>query len=759
MKQTIQTILFITILIIHINAQNNENTNDNSNNSNNQILTIISQNTLFIYPLSSNCQITSSSFPQSIKTNQKITQYIFLKGKESNYVIGEIDLTNTNVEEIIIEDGYTQIQNYAFIGISKQSSVIFILPNTLEKLGRCSLSCGFDSIKQTCEKFVDEKLVYCGIKENFQNCVSDELLCAVVDDVKVSDKYQFKSFLSKNVTVNDTHCDQPYIIIEKNNVGNSILSVYGKGIITRDTVMNVLNEFEQQLQLKNQSIYMNNSNVDINGNENKKLYVFDELIIHDGIWEIDSLTFSYIQIKQISLGKTIRKIGENAFSNNEYVTEIILPSSVVTIGKQAFQNCKSLKYLTLPYLIETIPNDILHGCESMKEIVYNGKSDTIQGGNMTITESITIQIKVLDTRYDDSTFGGYSVTKLEESEVFEQVYIFQTDVLKPPNHMDCIFSSNPDSIGFLFGFGMILLTCCIFLVLLWMRNCQGDFFDDYFYPIVIVSMIPVILILLFLLACGIGSNIVFGTIDETKVIEEWTTEKPINVTIPIQMAVYSILGYICYVLSVTIPLFKYEPDKHQYVSPMFCGITFIFCGLCSILHWLFGNHFGSVYPCVEYDDYQHDEELYSYALKGYHILFYTIVITTIICFLEIIFLISGHLTEEVNFWGCEKMHNSCLKCKDKYAEKWSYVSPVIEYISRNMRFCRLRKQVKRNQKLKVKMKSSSCFSCCKCCKKIEIPPGMKMENGVLVHDLKCEDVSINEIMSVSEMSEVVIENI
>ena len=50
-------------------------------------------------------------------------------------------------------------------------------------------------------------------------------------------------------------------------------------------------------------------------------------------------------------------------------------------------------------------------------------------------------------------------------------------------------------------------------------------------------------------------------------------------------------------------------------------------------------------------------------------------------------------------------------------------------------------------------------SCCLCCRKPEIPIGMKMENGVLVHDIKCTDITVTDMTTASEVIEISIENI
>lgn len=53
-------------------------------------------------------------------------------------------------------------------------------------------------------------------------------------------------------------------------------------------------------------------------------------------------------------GKSVVAIRERAFSQNEYIKEVILPDSIVPIEEAAFKACENLTKVTLGQNTETI---------------------------------------------------------------------------------------------------------------------------------------------------------------------------------------------------------------------------------------------------------------------------------------------------------------------------------------------------------------------------------------------------------------------
>ncbi len=65
----------------------------------------------------------------------------------------------------------------------------------------------------------------------------------------------------------------------------------------------------------------------------------------------------------------IKKIGENAFAENHFVTSIIMGSGVYEIGKGAFSYCRNLKEITLLNGLKIIGENAFAWCKNLKKII------------------------------------------------------------------------------------------------------------------------------------------------------------------------------------------------------------------------------------------------------------------------------------------------------------------------------------------------------------------------------------------------------
>lgn len=72
-------------------------------------------------------------------------------------------------------------------------------------------------------------------------------------------------------------------------------------------------------------------------------------------------------------------IGNHAFYNCNFLTNIVLPNSVICIEESAFQYCNSLKDITLPNGVKSIGNYAFSGCSSITSIVIS--NSVISMGN------------------------------------------------------------------------------------------------------------------------------------------------------------------------------------------------------------------------------------------------------------------------------------------------------------------------------------------------------------------------------------------
>lgn len=63
-------------------------------------------------------------------------------------------------------------------------------------------------------------------------------------------------------------------------------------------------------------------------------------------------------------------IGESAFANNTWITEIILPESITHIGNGAFSHCTNLTRVVMSDSVESIDEYAFNKCEKLKEITF-----------------------------------------------------------------------------------------------------------------------------------------------------------------------------------------------------------------------------------------------------------------------------------------------------------------------------------------------------------------------------------------------------
>ena len=92
-------------------------------------------------------------------------------------------------------------------------------------------------------------------------------------------------------------------------------------------------------------------------------------------------------------GKSVTRIGGNAFLVCESLTSITIPDSVTSIGYRAFRNCSNLTSITIPDSVTSIWKEAFYGCISLTSITI-GDGVTSIGKNAfyycTSLTSITI---------------------------------------------------------------------------------------------------------------------------------------------------------------------------------------------------------------------------------------------------------------------------------------------------------------------------------------------------------------------------------
>lgn len=105
---------------------------------------------------------------------------------------------------------------------------------------------------------------------------------------------------------------------------------------------------------------------EITVDENNQWYTVDNGVL----FNIDkTLLVHYLRTKSneiYEIPQTVKEIGANAFSYNEYLKDVVLPESVNIINEGAFEACSRLESVSLGNGVQTIKSNAFAYCKSLK---------------------------------------------------------------------------------------------------------------------------------------------------------------------------------------------------------------------------------------------------------------------------------------------------------------------------------------------------------------------------------------------------------
>lgn len=118
-------------------------------------------------------------------------------------------------------------------------------------------------------------------------------------------------------------------------------------------------------------------------------------------------------VKKYILGDEIKRIGNFAFSECSFITEITIPSSVESIGKYAFSLCNNLVEANLPNKTLKLDEGIFGSCNSLKQVNLPDNINTIPSSMFSHCAKLTsIDIPNSVKSIDDYAF--YDCKKLND---------------------------------------------------------------------------------------------------------------------------------------------------------------------------------------------------------------------------------------------------------------------------------------------------------------------------------------------------------
>lgn len=181
-----------------------------------------------------------------------------------------------------------------------------------------------------------------------------------------------------------------------------------------------------------------------------------EVVIPDGVTSIGDWAFAYCEsLSSITIPDSVTSIGKRAFHDCENLTEITIPDSVTNIGDMAFEYCKSLTSIIIPNGVTSIGESAFKDCHILTSIIIPdsvtsiGKSafkDCTSLNEITIPDSV-IQ-RLTDKDIKDVLLDADTWKALSEKDRFDLFMTRQSKTLlsgytavMTPNQLNAIVQS------------------------------------------------------------------------------------------------------------------------------------------------------------------------------------------------------------------------------------------------------------------------------------------------------------------------------
>ncbi|MBQ4628264.1 MAG: leucine-rich repeat protein [Clostridia bacterium] len=342
-------------------------------------------NEVFINNTSDNISVSSTAFPEGAVVTYKSEYdkpglyYDFLDGVLHIYGIGPMKdfkegespwaNLSSEVEEIVIREGITNIGAYAFYNCYNLRSIS--IPDSVTSIGYRA----FDSCKAISTIKFPESISIIG-NYAFSDCYGLTVM-TIPTSVKSIGDHAFSDcyFLGE-------------IIIENNKNNISV----GSSAIPKRTKITY-----SQWNLKNGVLtIIGNTPFEETEKENRPWRRFINSItsveIKNGVTEIGEYEFKeYHSLEHVSLPETLTVIPEGAFSGCENLAEVSLPLSVSRIGDYAFFGCHSLTEIYISEYVEAIGKEAFSNCRNLITAKINNRKDNIEIGSNAFSVLVSIE--------------------------------------------------------------------------------------------------------------------------------------------------------------------------------------------------------------------------------------------------------------------------------------------------------------------------------------------------------------------------------
>ena len=113
----------------------------------------------------------------------------------------------------------------------------------------------------------------------------------------------------------------------------------------------------------------------------------------------DNAFMACVGLTNISIPNSVKSIGDNAFSGCTGITNISIPNSVEEIGNCAFSGCTGITNISIPNSVEEIGNCAFEDCPNIRNLVFEEGTKVLSLGNDTINGNGLFYDCPLDTLY------------------------------------------------------------------------------------------------------------------------------------------------------------------------------------------------------------------------------------------------------------------------------------------------------------------------------------------------------------------------
>ena len=145
-----------------------------------------------------------------------------------------------------------------------------------------------------------------------------------------------------------------------------------------------------------------------------------EYSIPDTVMQLADYSFYGSNLKKIVIGESISKIGHNAFSNCDNLTDLTFSAKATSFGRNIFSDCDSLESVKIPEKITVIPLGMFSSCEKLNEIVLHNRLKSINDSAF----ADCVNLSEIEIPSSVSAIGRYAFKnckKLESAEIPSQV--------------------------------------------------------------------------------------------------------------------------------------------------------------------------------------------------------------------------------------------------------------------------------------------------------------------------------------------------